>query len=88
MNETYEQVKKTIIDVMARTDDEAAEMVTTITPETNLQTDLNADSLDLVEIVQEIEDRFDVTISDDDAAGMTTVGQAAAAIEKFVAAKA
>lgn len=87
MNETYDKVKQTIIDVMARTDEEAAEMVTTITPATNLQGDLNADSLDLVEIIQEIEDRFDVTINDDDAAGMTTVGEAAAAIDTFVAAK-
>lgn len=87
MNETYEQVKQTIIDIMARTDDEAAEMLATITPETHFQTDLNADSLDLVEIVQEIEERFDVTISDEDAAGMMTVGQAATAIEQFVAAK-
>jgi acyl carrier protein len=39
--------------------------------------DLEADSLDLYTLVQELEDSFGVTMSDEQAAGILTVGQAA-----------
>jgi acyl carrier protein len=38
--------------------------------------DLGADSLDVVELVMELEDEFDMEISDDDAENITTVGDA------------
>jgi acyl carrier protein len=44
--------------------------------------DLGADSLDVVELVMELEDEFDMEISDEDAEGMATVGDAVAYIEK------
>ena len=49
----------------------------TVTPETSFVNDLGADSLDIVEIVMELEDEFDVSIPDEDAEKMQTVGDAA-----------
>lgn len=43
---------------------------------TRFKEDLEADSLDLYTLVQELEDRYGVRISDDAAAGILTVGQA------------
>ncbi|MBR0162046.1 MAG: acyl carrier protein [Oscillospiraceae bacterium] len=47
----------------------------TITPETNLIDDLGADSLDVVELIMSLEDEFGVTISDEAAAQLYTVGK-------------
>ena len=52
--------------------------------QTRFKEDLEADSLDLVELVMELEDRYGVRIPDDQAARILTVGQAA----DFVAAHA
>ena len=47
-----------------------------ITRDTSFTNDLNADSLDTVELVMEFEDEFDTTIPDDQAEKINTVGQA------------
>lgn len=47
-----------------------------IGPSTRFKEDLEADSLDLYTLVQELEDRYGVRISDDVAAQILTVGQA------------
>lgn len=44
--------------------------------ETSFVNDLNADSLDTVELVMELEDEFDLTIPDDEAEKLKTVGEA------------
>ena len=47
----------------------------TITPDTNLIDDIGADSLDVVELIMSLEDEFGVSISDEDAAQLYTVGR-------------
>lgn len=47
-----------------------------ITMEASFKDDLEADSLDVVELVMELEDEFDMEISDEDAEKIGTVGDA------------
>lgn len=56
--------------------DEAA-----VTMEASFKDDLGADSLDLVELVMELEDEFDIEIADEDAEKIATVGDVIKYIE-------
>lgn len=47
-----------------------------LTRETSFVNDLGADSLDTVELVMEFEDEFDISVPDEDAEKIQTVGQA------------
>jgi acyl carrier protein len=47
-----------------------------INEEANFQEDLDADSLDLVEMIMELEDQFGIKIPDEEAQKIQTVGQA------------
>ncbi len=47
-----------------------------VTEDASFQGDLDADSLDLVELIMELEDQFGLKISDEDAQKIGTVGQA------------
>ncbi len=47
-----------------------------VTSEANFQTDLNADSLDTVELIMEFEKEFKISIPDEDTQKITTVGDA------------
>ena len=49
---------------------------------TSFVNDLNADSLDTVELVMELEDEFDLTIPDEEAEKLKTVGEAIDYIQK------
>ncbi len=58
-----------------------------ISRETSFVNDLNADSLDTVELVMELEDEFDMTIPDEDAEKLKTVGEAISYIQKSLSVK-
>ena len=73
--EIFEQVR----DIVAELLDIDPEM---ITPESKFQADLGADSLDLVELIMEFEERFGGEISDEDAQKITTVGEAVKYVEE------
>ena len=47
-----------------------------VSRDTSFVNDLNADSLDTVELVMELEDEFDMTIPDEEAEKLKTVGEA------------
>ena len=55
-----------------------------VTPEANFATDLNADSLDTVELVMALEEEFEIEIPDEAAEGITTVGKAVEYISEKV----
>jgi acyl carrier protein len=52
-----------------------------LNPETSFVNDLSADSLDLVELVMELEDQFGVSIPDEDAEKIQTIGDAIKYVE-------
>ncbi|NCP87780.1 MAG: acyl carrier protein [Anaerolineae bacterium CG_4_9_14_3_um_filter_57_17] len=69
MADTYAEIKAIVMDLLGV--DEGK-----ITPEARFREDLEADSLDLVELIMAFEDKFSAEISDDDAQKITTVGEA------------
>ena len=54
-----------------------------ITADTSLIDDLGADSLDVVELIMELEDEFGIAISDEDASQLYTVGRIVDYLEKL-----
>ncbi len=55
-----------------------------ISRNTSFVNDLNADSLDTVELVMELEDEFDLTIPDEEAEKLKTVGEAIDYVRKHL----
>ncbi|GAA0349760.1 acyl carrier protein [Bacillus horti] len=74
MAEVFDRVKKIIVD---RLDVDEAE----VKLEASFKDDLGADSLDVVELVMELEDEFDLEISDEEAEKISTVGEVVTYIE-------
>ncbi|MCS7075186.1 MAG: acyl carrier protein [Bacteroidia bacterium] len=53
-----------------------------VTPEASFTNDLGADSLDIVELIMEFEKEFNISIPDDAAEKISTVGQAVSYLEQ------
>lgn len=74
MSSIAEKVKKIIVDKLGVGEDE-------VTPEASFTNDLGADSLDTVELIMEFEKEFDISIPDEDAEKIQTVGDAMTYLE-------
>lgn len=68
-NTVFERLKKIIVDQLGVDESE-------VVPSASFVEDLNADSLDLVELIMSLEEEFGLQISDEDAEKITTVGEA------------
>ena len=71
MSDTFGQVKVIIMDVLGITDEPDNKQITL---EAKLREDLEADSLDLVDLIMKFEDHFGTVISDKDVMDIITVG--------------
>ena len=69
MSDTFNDIKEIIVDLLGADEDK-------VTLEASFREDLEADSLDLVELIMAFEDKFGAEISDEDAQSITTVGGA------------
>lgn len=54
-----------------------------ITLDTNIIDDIGADSLDIVELIMAVEDNYGISINDEDAAGLITVGKIVDYLERI-----
>jgi len=75
MSEIESEVKAIIVDKLGVDEKE-------VTPEANFTNDLGADSLDTVELIMEFEKKFGISIPDDQAEKIATVGDAIKYIEE------
>lgn len=74
-NDIFKRVCSIIANVLGVDEDE-------ITQETTFDDDLGADSLDIAQIVMDIEDEFDIHVDENEITKITTVGEAVEMIEK------
>ena len=72
-----ERLKKIIVDQLGVDENE-------VVPNASFVEDLNADSLDLVELIMSLEEQFKLQISDEDAEKITTVQEAEDYIEEHL----
>ena len=75
MSEIAQKVKSIIIDKLGVEESE-------VTDEASFTNDLGADSLDTVELIMEFEKEFNISIPDDQAENIGTVGQAISYLEE------
>ena len=74
MSQVFDRVKEIIVEQLDAEEDQ-------VTMEASFRDDLDADSLDVVELVMELEDEFDIEIADEEAEKIVTVGDAVNFIE-------
>jgi acyl carrier protein len=67
--ENFDKIKEILVDVLGVDEDD-------IKPESKFIDDLGADSLDLVELIMSLEDKFNIEISDEEAEKIATVKDA------------
>jgi len=77
MADTYDEIKAIIVDLLGVDENRVA-------LEAKFREDLEADSLDLVELIMAFEDKFGGEISDEDAQKISTVGDAVQYIESHM----
>jgi acyl carrier protein len=70
-----ERLYKIIQDKLCAMDDE-------MTPEASFLDDLGADSLDVIDLIMEVEREFSISIPDETAEGLTTIGKLEAFLEE------
>ncbi len=69
MSDNFERFKKCAVEVLSVEGDK-------VVPEASFADDLDADSLDLVELVMALEEEFDVSVDESELDGIATIGQA------------
>ncbi len=74
MSDVYDRVKRIVVDRLGVEESQ-------VSPDASFKEDLGADSLDVVELVMELEDEFDLEISDEDAEKISSVGDVVKYIE-------
>ncbi len=75
MSDTFTEVRAIIVDLLGVDEDK-------VTMDARFREELEADSLDLVELIMAVEDKFGGEISDEDAQTITTVGEAVKYIDE------
>jgi len=78
MSEVEQKVRAIIVDKLGVEEEQ-------VTLGASFSADLNADSLDVVEMIMDFEKEFNITIPDEDTEKITTVGDAISYIEKAIA---
>jgi acyl carrier protein len=77
MSDIAQRVKNIIIEKLGVEESE-------VTPEASFTNDLGADSLDTVELIMEFEKEFEISIPDEHAENIATVGNAISYLEQHV----
>ena len=80
MQDVFAEIKGIIVDLLGTDENQ-------VTLEAKFREDLEADSLDIVELIMAFEDKFGSEISDEDAQQISTVGDAVKYIEEQLAKK-
>jgi len=77
MTETLDEVRATLVELLGVEESK-------VVPEAKFREDLEADSLDLVELIMAFEEKFGGEISDEDAQKITSVGELISYIDKHL----